>query len=132
MGPLSTYMYGHTSLDNLHVHLHVLITGHNYYILYCWSSPYTVGLLPIGGLLPIQLAFSLYCWPSFCTIGLLPILLAFSLYCWPSPYMYGHTSLDNLHVHVHVLITGHNYYILYCWPTAYTVGLLPIQLAFSL
>ena len=69
-------MYGHTSLDNLHVHVHVLITGHNYYIVYCWPTAYTVGLLPI------QLAFSPYRWPSPYTVGLLPIQLAFSLHCF--------------------------------------------------
>ena len=88
----------------------VLITGHNYYILlayclYCWPSPYTVGLLPIGGLLPILLAFSLYSWPS--------------PYRWPSPYTVGILS---------ILLA----FFLYSWPSPYTVGLLPIQLAFSL
>ena len=52
--PLTTYVC---------LYMHVLITGHNYYIL---------------------LAFSLYWWPSPYTVGLLPVLLAFSLYCWPS------------------------------------------------
>ena len=78
--------------------------------LYCWSSPYTVGLLPI------LLAFFLYCWLSPYTVGFLPILLAFSLYCWPSPYTVGLLP---------ILLT----FSLYCWPSPYTVGLIPILLA---
>ena len=84
-----------------------------------WPSRYT------GGLLPILLAFSLYCWPSPYTVGLLPILLAFSLYCWPSPYTVGLLPI----------LLAFSLYIgllSYCWPSPYTVGLLPIQLAVSL
>ena len=77
--PLTTYMY-----------MSMLYT----ILLVSWPSPYTVGLLPIllAYCLPIQLAFSLYSWPSPYrwpspyTVGLLlhVVLLAFSLYCWPS------------------------------------------------
>ena len=98
MGPLRTYMYGHTSLDNLHVHVIYYTVDQLAFSLYCWPSPYIVGLLLVlvafslyswpspytVGLLPIQLAFSLYSWPSPYTVGLLPIQLAFSLYSWPS------------------------------------------------
>ena len=84
---------------------HINMTFHGTAIIYC--------------LIPILLAFSLYCWPSPYTVGLLPILLAFSLYCWPSPYTVGLLP---------ILLA----FSLYCWPSPYTVGLLPILLAFSL
>ena len=47
--PLTTYMY-----------MYMLYT----ILLVSWPSPYTVAFSLYSGLLPIQLAFSLYCWPS--------------------------------------------------------------------
>ena len=52
---------------------HINMTFHGTAIIYC--------------LIPILLAFSLYCWPSPYTVGLLPILLAFSLYLCMTLYI---------------------------------------------
>ena len=49
---------------------HINMTFHGTAIIYC--------------LIPILLAFSLYCWPSPYTVGLLPILVHDIIYCIPS------------------------------------------------
>ena len=49
---------------------HINMTFHGTAIIYC--------------LIPILLAFSLYCWPSPYTVGLLPIFVHDIIYCIPS------------------------------------------------
>ena len=129
-----TYMYGR------YMYMYSILWALN--SLYCWPSlcmyMYTFGHLPSWpfpytvGLLPILLAFSLYCWPSPYTVGLLSVLLAFSLYCWPSPYTVGLLPIllaFSLYCWLLSILLA---FSLYCWPSPYTVGLLPILLAFSL
>ena len=68
--PLTTYVRVHVCTNNRTQLLYTvgLLPIQLVFSLYSWPSPYTVGLLPIH----VQLAFSLYS-------GLLPVLLAFSL-----------------------------------------------------